>query len=127
MAVSFVPYNTKKNNDWARKNFITWCDARNAVNPDNKCPEGLLKKVPFDVDVLAYWLPRYAPETRTKTGKKYPASPFCVYLGPYCVKCSLYPLIVQIYWMPVIFDSRGCIPFLMLISGSFEIRVLVHL
>ena len=91
MAVSSVPYNTKKNNDWAHKNFIAWRDARNAAKPDNKCPEGLLKKVPFDVDVLAYWLPSYAPETRTKTGKKYPASPFCVYLGPYCMKCGLYP------------------------------------
>ena len=74
MAVPFVPANTKKNNDWARKNFIAWRDARNAANPNNKCPEDLLYKVPFDIDALVYWLPRYVCETRTKAGKKYPAS-----------------------------------------------------
>ena len=81
MAVPFVPSNTKKNNDWARNNFIAWRDARNAANPDNKCPEGLLYKVPFDVDALSYWLPRYACETRTKAGKKYPASTILCLLG----------------------------------------------
>lgn len=36
MAVPFLPANTKNNNDWARKNFIAWHDARNSANPDNK-------------------------------------------------------------------------------------------
>ena len=81
MAVPFVPANTKKNNDWARKNFIAWRDARNAANPDNKCPEDLLYKVPFDIDALVYWLPRYVCETRTKAGNKYPASTLLCLLG----------------------------------------------
>ena len=32
MAVHFVPSNTKKNNDWARNNFIAWRDARNGFS-----------------------------------------------------------------------------------------------
>ena len=80
MAVPFVPANTKKN-DWAHKNFIAWRDARNAAKPDNKCPEDLLYKVPFNIDALVYWLPRYACETRTKDGRKYPSSTILCLLG----------------------------------------------
>ena len=81
MAAPFVPSNTKKNNQWAHNNFVAWRDARNARNPDNLCPEDLLSKQPFDVEALAYWLPRYACETRTKAGKKYPASTILSLLG----------------------------------------------
>ena len=43
MAVPFIPANTeKKNNDWARKNFIAWQDTQNAANLNNKFPEDLL-------------------------------------------------------------------------------------
>ena len=53
MAVPFVPSNMEKNNYLACKNFIAWCNAQNAANPDNKCHK---YKVLFDVDALPYWL-----------------------------------------------------------------------
>ena len=81
MAVPFVPSSTKKNNQWAYNNFITWRDERNARNPDNRCPEDLLRKTPFDVVALAHWLPRYACETRTKGKNKYPGSTILCLLG----------------------------------------------
>ena len=37
--------------------------------------------MPFNIDALVYWLPRYACETRTKDGRKYPASTILCLLG----------------------------------------------
>ena len=54
--------------------IISWRDARNREHPENPCPEDLLYKQPFDVSALSYWLSRYACETHTRVGKKYPAS-----------------------------------------------------
>ena len=81
MAVPFVPSNTKKNDDWAYNNFVAWRDARNREHPENPCPEDLLYEQPFDVSALSYWLSRYACETRTRVGKKYPASTVYCLLG----------------------------------------------
>ena len=61
--------------------FLSWRDTRNKENPDNLCPEDLFYKQPFDVVALCYWLPRYACETRTRDGKKYPASTMFCLLG----------------------------------------------
>ena len=80
MCVPFVPQNTKKNNDWAYKNFVSWRNARNLLNKENPCPEDLLEQ-PWDVVELSYWLPRYACETRTQDGKKYPAATVYSLLG----------------------------------------------
>ena len=76
-----VPSNTKNNNDWVHNNFMAWWDARNKENPDNPCPDDLLYKQPFDVVALCYWIPRYACETRTRAGNKYPASTIFGLLG----------------------------------------------
>ena len=70
MLVPFVPKNTKKNNDWASKNFEECMENRNRAHPDNKCPSDL----PWDTKAMAYWLPRFACETRNKSGGRYLAT-----------------------------------------------------
>ena len=73
MSVQFVPMNTKKNNDWAFKNFQAWLETRNRAYPDAQCPVDLLEP-PWDPQAMAYWLPRFACETRNTSGGRYPAS-----------------------------------------------------
>ena len=46
---------------------------RNRAHPDNKCPADLLQP-PWDTKAMAYWLPRFACETRNKSGGCYPAT-----------------------------------------------------
>ena len=73
MAVQFVPKNTKKNNDWAYKNFEAWLESRNRAHPDDQCSADLLQP-PWDPQAMAHWLPRFACETRNTAGCRYPAS-----------------------------------------------------
>ena len=74
MSVPFVPANTKKSNEWAYKNFQLWRDNRNRLYPDTECPEDLLQKPPWDPAVMSFWLSRFACETRSTAGEKYPAT-----------------------------------------------------
>ena len=80
MAVPFIPSNTIKNDNWAYNNFIAWHDARNREHSENPCLEDLYKQ-PFDVSALLYWLSRYACETHTRVGEKYPTSTVYCLLG----------------------------------------------
>lgn len=73
MSVPLVPKNTKKNDDWASKNFGEWRECRNRAHPNDICPADLLQP-PWDVKTMAYWLPRFACETRNKAGGRYPAT-----------------------------------------------------
>jgi hypothetical protein len=73
MSVQYVPKNTKKNNDWAYKNFLAWLETRNRAHSDDPCPVNLLEP-PWDRQAMASWLPRFACETRNTSGGQYPAS-----------------------------------------------------
>ena len=59
-----------KNNDWAVSNYRT-CSK---VHLDCICPEDFLEKRPWNSEEICFWLARYACETRSKNGSKYPAS-----------------------------------------------------
>ena len=72
--VGSVPANTKKSNEWAYKNFQLWRDNRNRLYPDMECPEDLLQKPPWDPAAMSFWLSRFACETRSTAGEKYPAT-----------------------------------------------------
>ena len=71
MSVQYVPTNTKKNDDWASKNFEERMEMHNRVHPDNKCSADLFEP-PGDPKALAFWLPRFACETRNTFGGRYP-------------------------------------------------------
>ena len=100
MSVQYVPKNTKKNNDWAYNNFLSWLDSRNRVNPDDQCPTDLLE-LPWDVQAMARWLPRYVCETRNTSGGRYPSSTVIALLsGLLCRSRALDP------YCPNFLDSK---------------------
>ena len=68
MSVPFIPENTKKNNEWAYKNFQLWRENRNRTYPDNQCPEDILQKSPWDPAAMSFWLARFACETCNTAG-----------------------------------------------------------
>ena len=63
MSVQFVPKNTKKNNDWAFKNFQAWLETRNRAYPDAQCPVVcvflLSLAVPQIVLSMSMWLDKH--------------------------------------------------------------------
>ena len=66
---AIVPKKTKKSDDWAINNFRHWCAQCNKAHPEH-----LLDQLPWNIEELSFWLARYACETRSKVGAKYPAS-----------------------------------------------------
>ena len=84
----FVPKNTQKATDWARRVFDEWRINRNKRS-DEKCPSTLL--VSPDVRALNYWLSRFVLEVRRADGEPYPASSLVNILSGlyrYSKKCS---------------------------------------
>ena len=59
---------------WAYSNFQLWLCNRNTCFPEDRCPENILDKTPWDSKALSFWLCRYVCETRKEDGSKYPPS-----------------------------------------------------
>ena len=74
MSVPFVPKNTIECNEWAYNNFQVWLENRNRSYPEDQCPKNLLHRLPWDPAAMSHWLARFACETRTVAGEKYPAT-----------------------------------------------------
>ena len=88
ISVQAVPKNTKKNNDWAYKNFQAWLETRNRAHLENQCPADLLQPL-WDPQAMVYWLPRFACETRNTSGGPYPASTISLFFLGYFVEFAL--------------------------------------
>ena len=65
-----VPDNTKRNNEWAARNFADWSRARSEKVKDDPVPQDLLNCK--DPELLCKWLCIYVMETRQESGKPYP-------------------------------------------------------
>ena len=84
----FVPKNTKKANNWARRVLEEWRDNRNKCAIE-KCPSTLLERP--EVGALNYWLARFVVEVRWTDGEPYPASSIVNLLSAlyqYSKKCA---------------------------------------
>ena len=69
LSIKFVPKNSKKNTNWAVKNFTGWRDNHNS-NSEDQCQENLLEVA--NSVLINKWITRFMAETRHEDGSTYP-------------------------------------------------------